>query len=185
MSTMGRLEIRIVGFGGQGIILCGYILGKAAALFDGRFATLTQAYGPEARGGACRAEVVISGRIVDYPRVIRPQVLAVMSQEGFNKFGKDLCEGGQLLIDEELVTPSGLPEWVKPLGVPATGIAREMGRRIMANLVMLGFLTGTTGVVTVEAMEKAVGTSVPKGTEALNLQAFRRGLEYAREHFPS
>lgn len=179
---MTRLEIRIVGFGGQGIILSGYILGKAAALYDKKYATLTQAYGPEARGGACRAEVVISDQTVDYPRVVRPQVLAVMSQEGFNKFGKDLSEGGHLLIDEELVNPSGLPAGIRPLAVPATRIARELGRRIMANLVMLGFLTGATKVVSVEAMEQAVSNSVPKGTEALNLQAFRKGLEYAKDH---
>jgi len=182
---MSRLEIRIVGFGGQGIILAGYILGKAAALYDQRFATLTQAYGPEARGGACRAEVVISDRMVDYPRVVRPHVLAVMSQEGFNKFGKDLTEGGHLLIDEELVTPTGLPAGIQPLGVPSTRIARDIGRRIMANLVMLGFLTGATRVVTVEAVEKAITGSVPKGTEALNLQAFRRGLKHAQERFPA
>jgi len=182
---MARLEVRVVGFGGQGIILTGYILGKAAALYDKQFATLTQAYGPEARGGACRAEVVISDEEVDYPRVIRPNVLAIMSQEGFSRFGKDLAEGGHLLIDDELVDPEGLPSHIRPLGIPATRIAEKLGRRIMANLVMLGFLTGSTEVCSIEAMEKAVGTSVPRGTEALNLQAFHQGLEYARQNHPA
>jgi 2-oxoglutarate ferredoxin oxidoreductase subunit gamma len=182
---MARLEVRIVGFGGQGIILCGYILGKAASLYDGNYATLTQAYGPEARGGACRAEVVISDETVDYPRVIRPNILAIMSQEGFSKFGRDLADGGHLLIENELVDPEGLPESIHPRGIPATRIAETQGRRIMANLVMLGFLTGTTEVVSVAAMETAVANSVPRGTEALNLQAFRKGLEYALEGKPA
>jgi len=174
---MARKELRISGFGGQGIILSGYVVGKAAAIYDGKNATLIQSYGPEARGGASRAEVVIADEIIDYPYVTTPDVSVIMSQEAYTKFAEDVREDGVMLIDEELVEPDPLPK-VELHGIPSTRIAEELGRKIVANMVMLGFLVGITGIVSTEAMEESIRTSVPRGTEELNLRAFRRGLEY-------
>ncbi len=176
---MSREEIVIGGFGGQGIILAGFIVGQAAAIFDGRNATFTQDYGPEARGGACRAQVVISDGLISYPYIESPSLLAVMSQEAYTKYSPSLGRGAPLLIDEDLVKPGKTNR--KMFTVPATRIAQELGRVAVANIVMLGFLTAVSGLVTLEAMKKSVLQSVPKGTEELNTKAFERGYAYGRE----
>ncbi|MCL4552375.1 MAG: 2-oxoacid:acceptor oxidoreductase family protein [Candidatus Marsarchaeota archaeon] len=170
---MNREEIVIGGFGGQGIILAGYIVGKAAAIYDKKNVTFTQDYGPEARGGACRAQVVISDSQVSYPYVERPSVLAVMSQEAYTRYTPALRPDGCLLIDEELVKPDKTNREV--FAVPATRIAQELGRAAVANIVMLGFLTAVTKIVSTEAIKKSVLDSVPKGTGELNMKAFERG----------
>ncbi len=175
---MSRAEIRLTGFGGQGIILSGYIIGKAAAIHDKKQATFTQSYGPESRGGACSAQVIISDEPVSYPHLIDPSILVVMSQEAYNKYGPTLRDGGLLIVDEDLVETGDLAGEVRLLSVPATRLAEELGRKIVANIVMLGFLAAVTDVVSVEAMREAVRTSVPKGTEELNLRAFERGYEH-------
>lgn len=177
---MSRAEIRLTGFGGQGIILSGYIIGKAAAIHDKKQATFTQSYGPESRGGACSAQVIISDEPVSYPHLIDPSILVVMSQEAYNKYAPTLRDGGLLIVDEDLVETGDLAGDVRLLSVPATRLAEELGRKIVANTVMLGFLAAVTDVVSVEAMREAVRTSVPKGTEELNLRAFGKGYEYAR-----
>jgi len=175
-----RVEVRLGGFGGQGIILSGKIVGKAAALYDGREVTLTQSYGPESRGGACSTALIISDSAIPYPHVTRPTVVALMSQEAYTTYYGQVVEGGLLVIDADLVEPD-LAAGQHVVAIPATRIAeQELGRRIVANIVMLGALTALTEVVSKEAMHKAVLDSVPKGTEELNMKAFSRGYEYAR-----
>ncbi len=170
---MSREEIVIGGFGGQGIILAGFIVGQAAAIFDGKNATFTQDYGPEARGGACRAQVVISDKLVSYPYIEKPSVLVAMSQEAYTKYAPGLSQGAPLLIDQDLVKPQGTKN--RTFTIPATRLAQEMGRPAVANIVMLGFLTAVTGIASVEAMKKSMLQAVPKGTEELNTKAFERG----------
>ena len=182
---MSRKEIRLTGFGGQGIILSGYIVGKAAAIHDKKQATFTQSYGPESRGGACSAQVIIADELISYPHLIDPSILVVMSQEAYNKYASTLSDGGLLIVDQDFVETGDLASDVKLLSVPATRLAEELGRRIVANIVMLGFFAAVTDVVSVEAMREAVRTSVPKGTEELNLKAFGKGYEYGRQRIDS
>jgi 2-oxoglutarate ferredoxin oxidoreductase subunit gamma len=177
---MTRTEIRIGGLGGQGVILSGIILGKAASIYDGLNATLIQAFGPEARGSACSAQVTIADDPVDYPYVLNPDILVVMSPDAYTQFAPSLKPGGMLLYEEELVHIKELPEGVRAYGIGATRIAEELGRRLVLNIVMVGFFVGVTGIVSVGAAEKALLSSVPKGTESLNLNAFRRGFEHGR-----
>ncbi len=174
---MSREEIVIGGFGGQGIILAGFIVGQAAAIFDNKDATFTQDYGPEARGGACRAQIVISDTPVSYPYVEKPSVLVVMSQEAYAKYSPALPKNAPLLIDEELVKPDK-PKDGRIYSIPSTRIARELGRPAVANIVMLGFLTAISKIVSVNSMKKSLLQSVPKGTEELNTKAFEQGYSY-------
>ncbi len=169
-------EIIITGFGGQGIVLAGRILGQAAALGDHMESTLVQSYGPEARGGACSAEVVISEGSINYPYVRQPDILVCMSQSGFDKFIGQLKEDGTLLTDQDLIKPGGV-EWGF-FSIPATRMAEELGRKMMANIIMLGFFTAITGAISVEAARNAVIESVPKGTEEMNTIAFNKGYDY-------
>jgi 2-oxoglutarate ferredoxin oxidoreductase subunit gamma len=167
-----RTEICISGFGGQGIVLAGYILGKAITLYAGREAVMTQAYGPEARGGASSANIVVSDETVDYPFVLKADILVAMSQEGYSKFRPEAKMGGIVLVDSELVQPFDDDH---PLGIPATRIAEELGNRIVTNVVMLGFFTASTDIVSREAVEKAIETTVKPKTLLLNLKAFETG----------
>jgi len=179
---MEKTEIRVGGLGGQGVILCGMIIGKAASIYDGKHATLIQAFGPEARGSACSAQVIVSDEAIGYPYVKRPDVLILMSPDAYSRFAPQLKPGGMLLYESELIRPEGgLPDGARLMGIPATRFAEELGRRMVLNIVMVGFFTGVTGLVSSAAAEKAVQTSVPKGTEELNLRALKKGYEYGRE----
>jgi 2-oxoglutarate ferredoxin oxidoreductase subunit gamma len=178
---MTTTEIKFGGLGGQGVILAGIITGKAASLFDNKEATLTQAFGPEARGSACSAQVVVSDGKILYPYVTRPQVLVSMSQDAYNKFSPQIAQGGLLLIEQDMVKPEPVPNGAKVYGVPATRIAEELGRRMILNIVMVGFFTSITKVVGADAMRKAVEDSVPRGTTDLNLKAFDRGYEWGEK----
>ena len=178
---MRRCEIRFSGFGGQGIILAGYISGKAASIYDGRKATLIQSYGPEARGGACSAEVIISDEDIDYPHTTNPDVCVVMSQEAYSKYAGSVSPNGTLIIDADLVKESAPTSAKKTYKIPATRIAEKLGRKMVANVVMLGFFTAVTDVISPEAMKESIKTSVPRGTEELNLKAFEEGFEYGRK----
>jgi len=171
-----RQEIVFTGFGGQGIVLAGRILGKAAVIGDHRESTLVQAYGPEARGGACSAQVIIADQAIHYPYVRRPDVLVCMSQAGFDKFIDQMKEGGTLLIDKDLVQPKGISGDF--FSIPSSRMAEELGRIMMANIIMLGFFTAVTGAVSVDAARDAVMKSVPKGTEEMNATAFNKGCDY-------
>lgn len=175
-----KMEIRLAGFGGQGIILSGHILGKAASLFEHKNAVFTQSYGPEARGGSCSADVVISQETIYYPKVGQPDVLVLMSQGAWNTYGGSLRPGGTLILDEDLVSLETPPDGVTIYRVPATRIAEEMGRKIVANIVMLGAVAALGGVVAYESLKEAVLSSIPKGTEQLNIEAFDRGYERGR-----
>ena len=178
---MSRREVRFSGFGGQGIILSGYIVGKAATLLTSLNATLTQSYGPESRGGACAAGLILDEETVHYPHVMTPDVLIAMSQEAYDKYAHDVAPDGLLLIDETLVDPDVVPRQGRLFGVPATDIAEGLGRRIVANIVMLGFFTGVAGLIPEEAMRQTILASVPKGTEDLNSRAFAEGLAHANK----
>lgn len=179
---MAKTEMRVSGLGGQGVILCSTILGKAAALFDNRHATMIQAFGPEARGSACSAQVTISDEPVAYPYVKSPDVLITMSPDAYRLFVAQIKPGGMLLYESDLVTPdAAVPAGVQLLGIPATRFAEEIGRRVVLNIVMVGFFTGVTGLLPRDAVEQAVRDSIPAGTEKLNLAAFERGYEYGLE----
>lgn len=171
-----RKEIRITGFGGQGVALAGYILGKAVTLYDELNVVMTQAYGPEARGGASSANLIISDEQVDYPFVQRPDILVALSQEAYVKFLPTTKPDALILVDQDLVDFSGNDHHFP---VPATRLAEGLGRRIVTNVVMLGYFTAVTGVVSREAMEKAIGDSVKPKTIPLNIRAFTTGYEYA------
>jgi 2-oxoglutarate ferredoxin oxidoreductase subunit gamma len=181
MDNDTKTEIRLAGFGGQGIVLAGQVLGKAAALFEHLNAVFTQSYGPEARGGACSADVVLSRGEIHYPRVTRPEILVLMSEEAKNTYGSGLSGPSTVLIDEDLVQLDSVPEGSRLFKIPATRFAEKLGRKIVANIVMLGFITSVTEVVGYEAMKQALFDSIPRGTEELNLKAFEKGYEYGKQ----
>lgn len=182
---MATTELKIGGLGGQGVILSGMIIGKAAALYDNKSATMTQAFGPEARGSACSAQLIVSDDTILYPYVHKPQILVAMSQDAFTKFSPGMAEGGTLLVEEELVKVTDTPKDVKVYGIPATRIAEELGRKMVLNIVMVGFFSAVTGIIDADAMRKAVEASVPPGTEKLNLSAFDQGYEYGKKQLAS
>ncbi|MDD1729536.1 MAG: 2-oxoacid:acceptor oxidoreductase family protein [Methanospirillum sp.] len=172
-----RHEVRFSGFGGQGIILSAVILGRAAALYDNRYAVQTQVYGPEARGGASMSQVIIDDEPILFPKVKKPNLFVIMSQEGFEKYGKTASPDATMLIDSGLVHDR--PECIC-IEIPATREAKtQLGRDIVANIIMLGSLVAATGVVSAQALEQAILASVPKGTEELNLKAMRLGFALA------
>lgn len=173
------LQISLSGTGGQGLILAGIILAEAA-IMDGKEAIQTQSYGPEARGGASKAEVLISNNPIDYPKVLNADILLVMSQEACNKYSGLVGAGGQLIVDTSLVWD--IPEVaarVIPLDI--TRVAKEeLGKEMVANIIAMGALVGLTGAVSVEALKAAVLARVPKGTEKLNLQALEIGFNMVK-----
>ncbi len=176
---MERTEVRIAGFGGQGVVLAGVLLGRAA-LEDGRYAVQTQSYGAEARGGAARSEVIITDQPALYPEVVAPHLMVVLSQAALDRYLEDLRPEGVLIADAELVTR--IPE--RPEGLLLqerfTEVAgKELGRPIVANMVMLGFMVQATGLVGLHSLRAAVKKGVPPGTEQLNLKAVERGIELA------
>ena len=177
-SSASDIEIVLGGFGGQGIILSGFILGKAATLFSDKHSAFTQSYGPEARGGACAANIIISDTEIDYPYVTEPQHMMVMSQGAYEKYFQDLRPGGNLLIDEDLVSLKHPRDDIHVFSIPSTRLAEQLGRKIVANIVMLGFVAGVTEVVDYDAMKSAILDSVPPGTEELNLKAYNTGYEH-------
>ena len=175
---MQLTEIRVAGFGGHGVILSAIVLGKAASIYQGAFATMTQNFGPEARGGACSAQLIVSDSPVLYPYVSQPDILVVMSQEASNRFVSELKDGGTLIVEQDLVRVSELKGNVKVYSVPATRIAEELGKRMVLNSVMVGFFTAVTHLLEPDAVRKAVADSVPASFRDLNLKAFERGFEY-------
>ncbi len=176
-----RYEVRLSGEGGQGLVLAGKVLAEAAAIYDDKNATQSQSYGPEARGGASRSEVIISDDDIDYPKAVNIDLLLALTQESVNKYHVDLKEGGILLVDSDACEE--IPEGnYKVYKVPIIEIAREkVGKVLVANIVALGVITELAQVVTREAVEAAILARVPKGTEDLNLTAFKAGLEAAQE----
>lgn len=180
-------EVIFTGFGGQGIIMAGNILGKAATLYEKKNATLIQSYGPEARGGACAAQVVISDVEIEYPYVEHPGILVCMSQEGFDTNVGHLLENGLLFIDRDLVQVNEeiIPKGVALYTISATSLAEEMGVKMMANIIMVGFMGAVTDLVSYESLKQAVQTSVPKGTVEKNLAGLERGYQSGKEQAES
>jgi len=179
---MSRTEIRITGFGGQGVVLSGYIIGRACSINADKHATMIQSFGPEARGSACSATLTVMDAKVLYPYIRRPDIFVVMSAEGYDKYCDELKNDGTLVYEKNLVHPT-LKEGQPAFGVPSTRIAEQLGRSIVQNIVMLGFFTAVTGLVTREQMRAAVKSSVPPGTEELNLKAFDAGCQYYDEEY--
>lgn len=171
-------QIIITGFEGQGVVLAGRIVGKAAAIGDKLESTLVQSYGPESRGGACSAQITLADEDIFYPYINNPDILVAMSQAGYEKYIGQLKEGGLLIVDKDLVHPG--PKAGDYFGVPSTRFAEEMGLKMIANIIMIGFFTAITGAVTLASAKDTVLGSVPKGTEEKNLKAFERGYEYGQ-----
>ena len=175
----GRYELRFSGAGGQGLILAGVIMAEAASIFDGKQAVQSQSYGPEARGGASKSEVIVSDGPIDYPKATVVDALLALTQEACDKYSHDLKDGGVLLIDSDLVKnqPAGNFDVVS---FPIINTAKnEVGREIVANIVALGAMVALTGVVTKESAEKAVLSRVPEAFLELNKKAFNLGYEKA------
>ena len=171
-------QIVITGFGGQGVVLAGRIVGKAAAIGDKLESTLVQSYGPESRGGACSAQVTLSDGEIYYPYIQNPDILVAMSQAGYEKYRDLLKPDGILIVDQDLVHPeTGAGDF---FSIPGTRFAEEMGVKMMANIIMVGFFTAITGAVSLESARRTVMESVPKGTEEKNLKAFEKGWEFGR-----
>lgn len=178
-ATPKTWEIRIGGVGGQGIVLSSKLLGIAASLYDGKEAVVTQAYGPEARGGAARSDVVISDDSVDYPFVTQADALAALFPEAYTKFRPMLKPGGTLIVDSQLVKVSADDE-ESAIKIPATKIADEVGNRLARNVVILGCLIGATGVVSRDAMVEAIKKQMKPKIVELNIRALDAGIEFAQ-----
>lgn len=172
-----RTEIKFAGFGGQGIILLGHIFGKSVALNSGLFASFTQSYGPEARGGACSANVIIEDKFVSYPGITKLNFIVLMSQESYSVYKKNISNDTVIVIDEDLVKIAQKQENCI-LKIPAVKIATELGKKIAANIVMLGYFTAVSKIIDKDVMLKTVVDSVPESTRDLNIKAFESGYNW-------
>ncbi len=171
---MARQEIRFAGFGGQGLLLAGIILGKTAALYAEKQAAQTQSYGTEARGGASQCNVVIDDKEITYVGVVNPDLFIVMSQEAYDKLVGDMKDGGQVFYDSELVKIKENPR-LRQIPIPSTSVAKELGKQMVANIVMLGAVVEGTKMIEANLVKACLKESVPSGTEELNLKAFDMG----------
>ena len=176
-----RVEVRFAGFGGQGIIKSGIIVAAAASIHAGKNSVQTQSYGPESRGGACKSEVVISEQEIDFPKLVQPDVLVVMSQAAYNDYADDIKQGGTVILDPDMIPTQKDLGKVKIFKVPATKMADQLGRRIVANIVMIGAFVAITKLLDEKAVKESVKENIPKGTEELNLAAFEKGYEYGKD----
>lgn len=193
---MTTLELQIGGFGGQGVILAGMTIGRGLVLYDGYHASLTQSFGPEARGSACSCQLMISREPILYPYMTKPHVLVTLSQEAFRKFSPKLRPGGLLIVEEDLVRTEGISLEMQLYKVPATRLAEELGRKMVMNMVLVGFFAAVTrnmpeswgfgtSLISPESARRGVADSVPPGTEALNLAGFDKGFQYGLAQVPS
>lgn len=174
-----RFEFRLSGEGGQGVILAAIVLAEAA-IIDGLNVTQTQSYGPESRGGASKAEVVISDEDIDYPKVLDPDAVLVLTQEAHDRYGRHLRAGALLVVDEDHVE-GPWPDGVRLIKAPITRMAVEAtGRALTTNMVAVGLLAEATGTIGFDAVVTAAKARVPRGTEELNVKALQVGREYAR-----
>ena len=176
----GRVRIQFCGFGGQGIVLSSVVFGTAAVLTAHLNAVQTQSYGSEARGGECQAELILAEDPIHSPLADEMDILVTMSQLALNRYLDRLRTGGALIIDPELVEVPSRAD-VQIAAVPATEIASELGGRIAANMVMLGFLQQATGLVSREGLFDTIRANVPKKFVELNLRAAERGVALAQE----
>lgn len=176
-SNGTNTEIRLGGIGGQGIALAGSLLGKAAAIYDGKEAVFTQTHGPEARGGASRADVIIGDQPIAYPFVTRPDILAVLFQEAYEKFRPDLRAGGLLVVEAERVRLRD--DDSTAIRLPAIRIAEELGNKLAANMVLIGYLVGASRIVSRDAIEQAIRATVRAEHIDLDLEALDAGIDWA------
>jgi 2-oxoglutarate ferredoxin oxidoreductase subunit gamma len=180
---MQLTDIRIAGFGGQGVIMLASVIGRAASIVENGFATMTQNFGPEARGGACSAQLILSPTPILYPYVVVPDLMVLMSHEAFTKFANDIKPGGILITESDLVRAEGITVAdVKVYAVPATRIAEELGKKMVLNVVMTGFFGAISGLLQRDSLRKAVEDSVPAAFAELNRKAFDAGWEYGVKH---
>ena len=178
-------ELRIAGFGGQGVIMCAQVIGRAASIVENGYATMTQNFGPEARGGACSAQLILSPTPILYPYVVKPDIMVLMSHEAFVKFHGDIKPGGTLIVEQELVRLENFTPGVKVYAIPATRIAEKLGKRMVLNVVMTGFFGAISGVLKRESLRKAVEDLVPAAFAELNRTAFDAGYDYGIKHLES
>jgi 2-oxoglutarate ferredoxin oxidoreductase subunit gamma len=174
-----RYEIRLSGSGGQGLILMGIILAEAIGIYDGKYVAQTQSYGPEARGGSSKSEVVVSDEEIDYPKAMKLDLLLAMNQKSCDEFYPDLKPDGLLIVDSTFVAQLPTP---KVFQIPFTRMARETFKKeVVANIIALGALSQLSPIVTPKAIESAVLARVPRGTEKLNRDALRAGMNAAKQ----
>ena len=172
-----RYEIRLSGAGGQGLILVGKILAEAAAIYDEKNATQSQSYGPEARGGASRSEVIISDDDIDYPKATNIDLLLAMTQEAVDKYANDVKKNGIIIVDSSYVKENPKGNY-KVYNYPITNIAEdEIGKKLVANIIALGAIVKLSNIISENAVINAIRARVPKGTEELNIKAFKHGIE--------
>jgi 2-oxoglutarate ferredoxin oxidoreductase subunit gamma len=171
-------EIRIAGFGGQGVMLAANIVGRAACIHAGGYATMTQNYGPEARGGASSSALVLSDEPILYPYTTKPDILMVLSQEAFTRFVPEMNPGGMLLVERDLVRVTGVSATTRVYSIPATRMAEELGKKIVMNVIAVGFFAAKSGLLTKEAYRSAISDAVPAAARELNLRAFESGYDY-------
>jgi 2-oxoglutarate ferredoxin oxidoreductase subunit gamma len=177
-----RFEIRLSGSGGQGLVLAGVILAEAAAIHDNLYAVQSQSYGPEARGGASKSEVIVGSQPISYPKAVQPDLLLALNQESFNKYASSIKPGGTIIADSDFVDVAKQGDYTL-VCLPMTDLARtQAGREMVVNIVCLGVIQEITGIVTAPSLEKAVLGRVPKGTEAINTKALHVGQEAARKY---
>ena len=173
-----RYDIRLSGAGGQGLITMGIILAEAVGVYDGKEVAQTQSYGPEARGGSSKAEVIVSDEEIDYPKAMKVDLLLAMNQKALDEYYEDLKPGGLLIVDSTFVKTVPV---AKAVHIPFTRIARErFNREMVANIIALGAISELTAIVSKKAIEAAVLDRVPKGTEKLNRDALKAGIAAAR-----
>lgn len=172
-----RYEIRLSGEGGQGIILAALILAEAVGISATDYVAQSQNYGPEARGGSCKAEIVISNEKIDYPKAIRPDILLAMNQISCNTYYRDLKPNGILIVDSSKV--ERIPT-TKAIAVPFTKMAGELKKPFVANMIALGVVGSVSEAIDLKDIEQAILNRVPLGTEELNLEAFKLGIEMAK-----
>jgi len=173
-----RYDIRLSGSGGQGLIMMGIILAEAIGVYDGKEVAQTQSYGPEARGGSSKAEVVVSDEEIDYPKAMKVDLLVAMNQKALDEYYEDLKPDGTLIVDSTYIKT--IPA-ANAMQIPFTRIARDRFKKEMvANIVALGAISELTSVVSKKAVEAAVLARVPKGTEKLNRDALKAGMAAAR-----
>lgn len=175
------MNIRFSGFGGQGIILAGVIYGHAAT-FDGKNVVQTQSYGSASRGGACKCDVIISDEQIYELEFPEPDVLITLSQQAYNKYASQLKNNGTLIFEKDMVCTkkSHIQHHIHSISATDTAY-RKFGRKIMANLIVLGYTTGLLGIVSKEAVKKAICEHVPQGTEETNIKAFEEGYKLSKE----
>jgi 2-oxoglutarate ferredoxin oxidoreductase subunit gamma len=181
MKSKDRFEIRIAGFGGQGVVTIGRILGEAFSLYEGKNAVVTQSYGPESRGGACKSEVVVSQGKIHHPNVRRADVLVALSQVAVDTYCADLKEGGILLVDSKSVKSIPTRNKYKVYEVPTMDIAHTVGNVKFQNSVALGALYPLIGhLIKDSSLREAISKNVPSQTVERNIEAFDRGITHVK-----